>query len=227
MTTVKDFTLNFDPLESLRRMGRDQRLLLGRNDRREDYPAALAEALTLVRPAYSFEIFPVLHAEPGRLLVGDGTELESLVIPALVARASEVVMLVSTIGPDLEGRVRQLKGDGKNEQARILDFIGTLAVDEIGRVANRHITEIAITKGVKASIPLNPGTSHWPLAGNRIFERLCSLGEIGVSVAKSDFLVPFKSISMALALGTDVLTPDQGSSCDYCDNRHLCDEAFR
>lgn len=221
MTVIKDFALDFEPLRTLERMGRDQ-ALLGEALSRKAYAAALDEARNLVQPTIAYAIHPVAGVEEGRLLIAEGAALESPVVASLFGSAPEVALLAYTIGPMLEVRVQQLKDGGEHAASRVLDIIGSLALHEVGQVAYRHVEELARAKGMKASIPLNPGTSHWPSSGQQIFLKLCPLAEIGIQLTASNFLVPFKSITMAIALGTDVLTPDRGSSCDYCATRELC-----
>jgi hypothetical protein len=104
---------------------------------------------------------------------------------------------------------------------RRLDIIG-LAPGKAGEVGYQVIADMAKAKATKASIPLNPGTSHWPMSGQRLVAELVGASEIGVEARESGVLHPFKSIAFAVALGDDVLTPAEGSSCDYCDRRDLC-----
>ncbi len=119
-------------------------------------------------------------------------------------------------------RVEEHQTADRLPEGFVLDLIGSLAVNQVGQVAWSVIEELAASRGVKASIPLNPGTSHWPLSGNDLIVQLIPAAEMGVEALESGLLRPFKSISYVVALGKDVLTPDKGSSCDYCDNRELC-----
>jgi hypothetical protein len=60
------------------------------------------------------------------------------------------------------------------------------------------------------------------MSGQRLVAKLVRAGEIGVEAKESGVLSPFKSIAFAVALGDHVLTPAEGSSCDYCERRDLC-----
>ena len=140
----------------------------------------------------------------------------------LFAEASEVVLTIYSIGPLLEERAAEYQAARNYVVGFALDLVGSAAVDEVGQVAYALIEDLAKAKGLKASIPLNPGTSHWPLSGNRVLAELVPAEAIGIETLESGLLRPFKSISFAVALGERVLTPAEGSSCDYCDTRHLC-----
>lgn len=222
MPVLRDFTLSLDPAHAVGQRGGLLSHLADRPVWRNMYKSALSEARELIRAAIAYDIHPVTGADQVRLYVADGQALESPIVARLFAEASEVVLAIFTIGPLLEERVANHQVAGNYPAAFALDVAGTLAVNEAGQVAFRAIDELAVSRGVRASIPLNPGTTHWPLSGNRVLARLVPAAEIGVEVLDSGLLRPFKSISYAVALGRDVLTPEQGSSCDYCETRDLC-----
>jgi hypothetical protein len=184
--------------------------------------AALAEGRRLARPAIAYEVFPVAAVEPSRLVIGEGAALESGVVAALFGDAREVVLMVYTIGPLLEARIDELAAQREYPVAFALDAVGSVALGKAGEAGYALIEEMAATRGVKASIPLNPGTSHWPLSGQRLIAEMVGARAIGVEARESGVLHPFKSIAFAVALGEDVLTPAEGSSCDYCERRDLC-----
>ena len=222
MPVVTDFPFTFDPEPVLKRYGREVSALLDRPELRQVYEAALAEARALIRPGIAYAAHPVVSAEAERLLVADGQALESPVVARLFAGAPEIVLTIYSIGPRLEERATQYHAAGDYLPGFALDVLGSAAVNEVGRVAYGLIEDLAKSKGLNASIPLNPGTSHWPLSGNQVLTQLVPAAEIGIETLDSGLLRPFKSISFAVALGEHVLTPAEGSSCDYCDTRDLC-----
>jgi hypothetical protein len=221
LTVLRDFDVDLDREVVLRLL--EQRH--GASTRREWLDAvdrALVEGRRLARLAIAYDVFPVSRVEPLRLVVGDGHALESAVVSALFGAAPEVVLMVYTAGPLLEQRVDELAREGEYPGAFVLDAVGSVALGKAGEVGYGIIEEMAKTRGVKASIPLNPGTSHWPMSGQRLIAELVRAEEIGVVARESGVLHPFKSIAFAVALGDDVITPAEGSSCDYCDRRDLC-----
>jgi len=222
MPVVTDFPLTLDPARLLQRYGRAVSALIDRPELRQVYEVALAEARTLIRPAIAYAVHTVVLAEPERLIIGEGKALESPVVARLFAEASEVVLAIYTIGPLLEERAAQYQAARNYLSGFALDLVGSAAVDEVGQVTYALIEDLAKAKGLKASIPLNPGTSHWPLSDNKVLTELVPTADIGIETLESGLLRPFKSISFAVALGENVITPAEGSSCDYCDTRHLC-----
>ncbi len=222
MPVVTDFPFTFDPAPLLKRYGREVSALLDRPELRQVYEAALAEARALIRPGIAYAAHPVVTVEGERLIVADGQALESPVVARLFAGAPEIVLTIYSIGPRLEERAKEYHAAGDYLTGFALDVLGSAAVNEVGRIAYGLIEDLAKSKGLYASIPLNPGTSHWPLSGNQVLTQLVPAAEIGIEPLDSGLLRPFKSISFAVALGEHVLTPAEGSSCDYCDTRDLC-----
>jgi hypothetical protein len=222
MPVVTDFPFELDPAPLLKRYGREVSALLDRPELRRVYEAALAEARALIRPGIAYAGHPIVDAEAERLIVADGQTLESAVVARLFAGAPEIVLAIYTVSPRLEERAAEYHAAGDYLSGFALDVVGSAAVDEVGRVAYGLIEDLAKSKGLNASIPLNPGTSHWPLSGNKVLVELVPAAEIGIETLDSGLLRPFKSISFAVALGEHVLTPAEGSSCDYCDTRDLC-----
>lgn len=194
---------------------------------REALDQARAEMQGLLRAAFGYEVHPITGSEPGALLIGDGYRLASPVVAALYAGASAVVLLAYTIGPLLEARVAEYRAQRDALRSYMLDTLGSLGVTALGRIAHNHVKRLAAERGLRASIPLNPGTSHWPIEGQRLFLDLIPAAEIGLSLSDNYLLCPIKSISMAIALGPDVLTDAEGSSCDYCAHPELCRDARR
>lgn len=222
MPVLTDFAFSLDPLQAAKRRGGRLAKLIERPAWRQMYEPAIVEARELMRPAIAYAVHPVAGAEAERLIVADGQALESAVVARLFAGAPEIALVIFTIGPLLEERAESYQAAGDYPTGIALDLIGSIAVNEVGRVAQDVLQDLAASRGVRASIPLNPGTTHWPLSGNRVVVELVPAAEMGVEVLESGLLRPFKSISYAVALGRDVLTPEQGSSCDYCETRDLC-----
>ena len=222
MPVVMDFPFALDPARLLQRYGREVSGLIDRPELRQVYEAALAEARTLIRPAIAYAVYPVMAVEGERLVIADGQVLESAVVARLFGEAPEVVLTIYTIGPLLEERAAEYQAARNHLPGFALDLIGSAAVDEVGQTTYGLIEDLAKAKGLKASIPLNPGTSHWPLSGNKVLTQLLPAAAIGIETLDSGLLRPFKSISFVVALGEHVLTPAEGSSCDYCDTRSLC-----
>src|SRR3989337_1241813 len=121
MPIVTGFELDFDPLKTLRRLGRDPDRVFGARTSPLVYEQALEEARRLIHASYCYDVYPVLGAELGGLLIAQGQVLESPVVASLFREAPEVALLVYTVGPELETRVKELQQNGKHLSAFLLD----------------------------------------------------------------------------------------------------------
>jgi hypothetical protein len=222
MPILQGFALPFDPVESLARIRAAQGRPASSEALRQSDEQALAELQPRLAPAVAYGVYALRGRVAEGLLLANGQVLRSQVAGELFGAAGEVVIMVYTIGPAAEARAAELQAAGDYSVAYTLDALATLALNEVGVVACREIDCLAQSEGVRASIPLNPGTSHWPASDQPRVVALAGAGAIGVQVTSSFLLRPFKTNSMAIALGENVLTPEQGSSCDYCARPELC-----
>lgn len=221
MAIVRDVKAEIDPQELIDLIEQRQKRPVPQAWR-QVIDEALVEARALVEPAIVYDVFPVVSAGSSALTVGDGIVLESPVVASLFGGAPEVVLMAFTIGRKLEDRVDELSKGSDVILSFTLDIIGSLAVANLGKGAYALIEGLAAQRNTKASIPLNPGTTHWPMSGQRVIAEAVGAGEAGIEAMESDVLRPFKTLSFAVALGDNVITPAEGSSCDYCENRDAC-----
>lgn len=113
--------------------------------------------------------------------------------------AETITLGLCTIGPALENRVSELFSTDP-PAAVILDELGSLWVNGLGREMHAGIRAAAKAQGKQASPAYRPGIGRWPMElQNQLLAYLPAAG-IGVSVT-SGILVPQKTISMIVAVG--------------------------
>ncbi len=180
----------------------------------------------LLHPVVLYERYPVKQFIHERLeLVAPAAttmraQLSGPLIAQHLAKAREVVVIVCTIGNELDERVSSLfKADPVLAVA--LDGVGSAAVELLAIQAANHFETQAEKSGQKSSMPLNPGMVGWPVEDGQpqIFTLLDSEA-IQVSLTESCMMVPNKSLSMVLGLGNEMSA--MGSACDYCSLHGIC-----
>ncbi len=180
----------------------------------------------LLHPLVLFEQYPVKKFTHERLelatsAAGDGkAQLSGTLIAQHLARAQEVVILVCTIGGELDERVSSLfKVDPVLAVA--LDGVGSAAVEMLAIQAANYFESQADARGQKSSMPLNPGMVGWPveIGQPQIFTLLDS-EMIQVSLTEACMMSPNKSLSMVIGLGNEMSAA--GSACDYCSLKGVC-----
>jgi hypothetical protein len=99
--------------------------------------------------------------------------------------------------------------------------VGSTAVEMLAIQACNYFEDKAKIDGLFPSMPLNPGMVGWPvdLGQPQIFSLLDS-EEIQVSLTESWMMVPNKSLSQVIGVGTHV--SNHGSSCEFCSLKGVC-----
>ncbi len=181
---------------------------------------------SLLHPAVLFEQYPVKRFTHERLELvaptpGNGKpQLTGPLIAKHLARAQDVVVMVCTIGNELDDCVSSLfKKDAL--MAVAVDGVGSAAVEMLAIQAANHFEIQALAHGQKSSMPLNPGMVGWPVEEGQVqIFTLLDSDSIQVSLTESCMMTPNKSLSMVLGLGDEMSAT--GSSCDYCSLKGVC-----
>ncbi len=223
--TEWELLLNIDDV--LRAQGANPEVI---RQRRPGLVANTEKAITisksLLHPVVLYEKYPVKRFIHERLELISGVpangkaHLAGELIAQHLAAAQEIIVMVCTIGAELDERVSSLfKIDPVTAVA--LDGVGSAAVELLAIQACNSFEAQALEQGMKTSMPLNPGMVGWPVEEGQpqIFTLLDS-EQIQVSLTDSCMMVPNKSLSMVLGLGDKVSTA--GSSCDYCSLNGVC-----
>ena len=181
---------------------------------------ALAEGVPLLRPAVLYRQLPVKSLTHERLALAGGGVLSGPLIGQHLASVSQVVVIVCTVGQELEKRASEVMAPAP-QYGPALDGLGSAAVEALAAATCYYFETYAESKGLKTTIPLGPG-----MVGCQVYEgqhqilSLLNPEEIGVKLMPSGMMFPRKSLSLVIGLGADV--SDGGSTCDYCSMRETC-----
>jgi hypothetical protein len=95
--------------------------------------------LCLLEPAIAYDFFPVLRTEHDHIFLKGGMLLKGGLLSKRLGRASEMAVIICTIGPHLEKKVTDYFNRGDPLRAILLDGIGSPAVDTLSQEACRVI----------------------------------------------------------------------------------------
>ena len=221
MDTLHDWPLNIDADMVLRAQGADPAVLRSRRSKAIGIAEqAIASGLPLLAPVVSYRRLPVKTLRHERLILGNDAYLSGPLIVQHLHAAQEVIALVCTIGLSLESYASEcFKEDPALGMA--LDSLGSIAVDMLGAAACCHFESCAAAEGLKTTVPLSPGLLGWPVAaGQPELFALVDADEIGVQLNENCMMIPHKSTSFVIGLGTNVT--QEGQICDYCNMRDTC-----
>lgn len=181
---------------------------------------ALEEGLKLAEPQVVQERYTVESVGHDRLQLTGGTSLRGEEIVHHLAPATEIAVVVCTIGPALDERSSAVM-DEDIIRGLALYGVGSAAVEALADAVCRQIELEAEERGLKTTIPLSPGMIGWSVEeGQPQIFQLVDAGRIGVALNPGGVMTPLKSLSMMIGLGRNVA--DGGLTCDYCAMKETC-----
>jgi hypothetical protein len=205
----------------LRALGADPDLVR----RRRSSALAIAEQAVVVgtpllQPVVASASFAVTEFRHERLMLREAGHLSGPLVAEHLHAAQSVVVAVCSIGPALEEAASEcFSADPVLGVA--LDALGSAAVDLLGTTMCQRVDAAAEAEGLRTSVPLSPGLLGWPVAaGQRQIFALLGTAPAGVFLTEGSMMVPKKSTSIVIGIGTDV--EHAGESCDYCSMAATC-----
>jgi hypothetical protein len=180
---------------------------------------ALAEGIVLIRPIALTREVSISGFRHERILLETGTALTGSLVTQQLGGAQRVVVAVCTIGSDLENAVTYLLGQDPT-YALALDGLGNAAMENLAQQVCGRIEARAQSEGWSATTPLSPGNPEWPVdVGHQEIFSLLDPSEAGVMFTSGGMMVPKKSISFIVGIGTDV---SQVGTCNVCSLKETC-----
>jgi len=223
MPIVRDIRLTLKLAEVLRRQGIREYSRL-KSDMKDLIQELLARVNSgqLLEPAIIYQTYPIKEVNHNQLSLEGDAVLHGSILSSVLAEARELAVVVCTIGPGLEKQVTEYINNDQALRGLFLDGIGSAAVDSLSFEVCSLIGSEASLRGYQASSPLSPGGPRFPLSEQWQLFELVPADQIGVSLTSSAVMVPRKSLSMVIGMGSDMKTWTKAESCARCNLRNTC-----
>jgi hypothetical protein len=214
-----DFSLTVDDV--LRGQGAEPTMIRARRPSLLEVAEwALHEGLPLLQPAVLAQELSIKEIRHERLIFEEGGFISGSLISQHLRGATEIVVLLCTIGPQLEAISAELI-QTDSLHALALEGFGTAAVESLANQACARIEKQAQAKAMQASIPLSPGMIGWPVeVGQKQIFSLLNASSIGVSLNDNAMMIPRLSLSQVIGIGLQLNF--QGRTCDFCSLKETC-----
>lgn len=211
----RDWNLQVDVDQVLRAQDADPAALRRRRSPAVDVAEeAVERGARLLEPAAAFVTAQVEAFRHGQLWLDGGARLSGPLITRRLFSSQYLVAAVCTIGPRLEAEVTACV-DSDAALGVALDGFGSAAIQVLGTALQAKIRADSEAQGLSATAPLSPGYEGWSvLHGQPQLFGLVDAAAIDVRLNDGMMMVPHKSISLVMGLGTDVVT--DGDPCDFC-----------
>ncbi len=192
----------------------------------DDYdPSARIESLVndyienyhdLIESSYSYTIRDIESVQESRVTVGESIILESQVVARLLEQCEKVAIFILTIGNRLEEMVAYLAENGRVLQATVLDAIGSGAAEQLAVSVEGTIRTAASSQGLSISRRFSPGYCDWPVDQQEMIFRALNGNSAGVRLTGEYLMLPRKSISGIIGIGTHSRNIENYNPCKTC-----------
>jgi hypothetical protein len=154
----------------------------------------------LIKPIVAYETYKIIGIEPEKITIEGDFCISGSLLPERLAGANLLVILVSTIGPQLEDRVKEYTAIKETFKGMLLDGIGSSAMHSITQDVCAFISKQIETEGNKPSPAFLPGMLGFPLTEQVSLLKLAKAERIGVTLSSSGIMVPRKSTSRVIGV---------------------------
>ena len=174
----------------------------------------------LVNTAFSYVVKDIDFVINSSVFIEGGIVFQSQVISELLKKCEKVAVFALTIDRYLEETVAQLAEDGLIVQARVLDAIGSYAVEQVADHVQDIIKQRVGDRGLYISRRFSPGYCDWEVSQQQMLFRAMN-GSIGsIQLTDENLMVPRKSISGVIGIGTCKSEIENYNPCVSCQQQN-------
>ncbi|MDD5094824.1 MAG: vitamin B12 dependent-methionine synthase activation domain-containing protein [Dehalococcoidia bacterium] len=218
--------LDFDPDRELIRKSVYRRI--GYNTDAELRPriASLVEeyldhAKHLIQSSFSCVVRRIEQVQGPIVIIENSIHLTSRIIARLLKLCQKVAMFALTIGHGLEERVRELADQGLVLESYLLDAIGSSLTEKMADSVQETIDQRARSQGLSISRRFSPGYCDWHISQQGAIFQAIQSPHLDIKLSKDYFMLPQKSISGIIGLGSPGSNIVSYSPCKTC-KKHDC-----
>jgi len=178
-------------------------------------------AYQLIEPLYSYVSKDIEWINGSIVFIEDSIIFKSEVIARLLEQCKRVAVFALTIGNHLEETVCHLTEDKLILRAAVLDAVGSAAVERLAGLVQKKIGEEAGAQGLCISRRFSPGYCDWDIGQQRMLFWALKGNTAEVRLTSSCLMIPQKSISGIVGLGTCDSNIENYNPCITC-NKQDC-----
>ncbi|HEY90632.1 MAG TPA: hypothetical protein G4O07_02240 [Dehalococcoidia bacterium] len=176
-------------------------------------------ATQLINPAYTHVIRNIDFVVGRTVYIEGGSTFKSHVISGLLKNCEQVAVFALTIDSYLEEAASQLADDGLVVQARVLDAIGSNAVEQVAEHIHKMITATASIQGLVTSQRFSPGYCDWNIVQQEMLFRTMNGSSSFIKMTDRYLMIPQKSISGIMGIGTREDDVANYNPCKTCERQ--------
>jgi hypothetical protein len=177
----------------------------------------ITECLELCSPQGVYACFDTPSFDPNLHQMTINSEpfyLQKMVYSAM-KKSSGIIIFIGTCGPAVEKYSKQLLKEGNGLEGFIVDIIGSEIAESVAEIIHKSIESDMAASGLKITNRYSPGYCNWPVSEQQKLFTLMREVDHGVQLTDSSLMLPIKSVSGIIGVGTDVR--NMAYACAACD----------
>jgi hypothetical protein len=221
MPILDDWSLSIDVDAVLRGQGADPTAIRSRSPSLvQAAQRAIDEAESLLSPRVLYQRLVIEELRHEQVRLRGGHRLQGPLLAQHLGGASEVVLVLCTIGEALEIYASEISKDDMI-YGLSLDGLGTAGVEALANAACATFEGQAQAAGLQTSIPLSPGLLGWPVEhGQPQIYKILDPSLVDVRLSSGMLMIPRKSLTFVLGIGAHMV--ESTNACDYCSMKETC-----
>ena len=177
----------------------------------------------LIDPTYSYVVRDINSVHGEFVTIEGGGILSSKILACLLEQCDKLALFTLTIGNNLENIIAALARDGDILKATVLDAIASNAVEQTAEFVQTQVRERARLIGLFTSRRFSPGYCDWNISQQEMVFGAMGDNTCGVSLTDGYLMVPRKSISGIIGLGSSDRNIEEYNPCVMCQKRSCQD----
>jgi hypothetical protein len=163
---------------------------------REAAERVASEASRLASPQAVVWRGPVTRVDSrGEVTMAGAHRFHSRKLARLLARSTEALVVVLTVGAGIEDRANEMMERGELVDAVLMDTAARVAVESLVRSVRRDLATVEGSSGRRLAARFAPGHNDWPLAEQAELFQLFGRTPLPVTLNEAAYMWPRKSIS--------------------------------
>lgn len=157
-----------------------------------------------------------LSLSEGTIVVGEREMHVGKQIAGYLREAEWIALFLCTAGPLFTAKTNELNRNGELMEAFLLDAIGSLTVEKAMDQIQLQLSEKMLQQGMHTSNRYSPGYCNWDLQEQQKLFHLIGDNPVEITLTPSCLMVPTKSVSGIIGIGTHLKRYPYG--CAICNN---------
>ena len=167
-----------------------------------------------IRAGYRVAAFSWAKDHPEHFGVGDTVFCADRIVTGKLRDASHAALFLCSIGPGMERWISELNAQHDLAFAYIVNTVASCAVESATNALHDHIGRMMNTRDLKITNRYSPGYCNWSVDEQHKLFSFFPEGFCGVTLTDSALMMPIKSVSGIIGIGSDVKYREY--SCEQC-----------